>query len=71
MEIANALYCGGRVFGLLWEDIEDQIFREGEMNSACLDKLSTPEAKQFLQRRWWAWVEKQQPRHAVDRGAAD
>ena len=61
VEIAKALYCEGRVYGLLWLDIEEQIFGEGAMNSACLDELSTPAAKQFLQRRWWAWIEKQQP----------
>jgi hypothetical protein len=58
VEIGQALYCDGRMFGMLWEDIEEQIFHERLMNAACLDKLSTLEAKEFLQRRWWAWVEK-------------
>lgn len=60
VEIGNALYCDGRAFGMLWEDIEDQIFAERQMNSACLEKLHTVEAKQFLQRRWWQWIEQHQ-----------
>ncbi len=56
-EIRKALYCDGYYFGQLWEDIEEQLFENNLMNSACLAKLDTPEAKQFLQQRWWAWVE--------------
>lgn len=58
VEIGNALYCDGRMFGTLWDDIEDQIFAERPSIASCLDKLQTPEAKQFLQRRWWQWVER-------------
>lgn len=57
-DIGETLYCGGRAFGTLWADVEEQLFAEGLMNSACLDKLTTVESKQYLQHRWWAWVEK-------------
>ena len=52
----------GFTFGQLWEDIEEQMFVERGLDSACLDKLTTVEAKQFLQRKWWAWVEEQSKR---------
>lgn len=56
-EIRRALYCEGFYFKCLWDDIREQIFEAGKMNSACLDKLSTVEAKQFLQRRWMEWID--------------
>lgn len=57
-EIRRAFCCeDGWTYTLLWSDIEDQMFRERGLDSACLEKLSTVDAKQFLQRRWWAWVE--------------
>ena len=58
-EIRAAFCCEGWTYGMLWEDIEEQMFRERGLDSACLDTLSTVEAKQFLQGRWWAWVEEQ------------
>ena len=52
-EIADAFYCDGRMFGgSLW----DSLYEVHEaMNVACLNKLSTPEAKAELQRRWMQW----------------
>ena len=59
-EIRDTLYCGGGYyFGCLWEDITEQLFEPGGLNSACLAKLQTVEAKQQLARRWWAWVGEQ------------
>lgn len=60
VEIRAAFMCEGWTYGLLWEDVEEQMFKERGLDSACLEELSSPEAKQFLQRRWWAWVEAQQ-----------
>jgi hypothetical protein len=52
-EIANAFYCGGRMFGgLLWDNM-DEVFEE--MNTACLDRLQTAAAKAFLLARWREW----------------
>ena len=61
-EIRSSFCCEGWTYGQLWEDIEEQMFSErpGGIDSACLEKLVTVEAKQFLQRRWWAWVESRQ-----------
>ena len=56
-EIRDTFYCDGFYFGRLWSDVEEQMFDHGPLNSACLDKLVTVAAKQFLQRRWWQWVE--------------
>ena len=57
-DIRGAFCCGDWTFGMLWEDIEEQMFRERGLDSACLNELSTVEAKQFLERRWWEWVNK-------------
>lgn len=55
-EIRRALYCGGRMFGVLWEDVEHQIFMEAGLTVACVDKLSTPEAKTKLQQAWMTYL---------------
>jgi hypothetical protein len=56
-EIRLALYCNSAyLFGELWTDVHWQIFQTGLMNSACLAKLTTVEAKQRLSQRWWEWV---------------
>lgn len=55
-DIARSLYCDSFTFGVLWEDIEEQLFSSGAVNSACLDKLATVGGKQYLAERWWAWV---------------
>jgi hypothetical protein len=54
-EIANAFYCGGdgRMYGGgLWEDMDEVM---DDLNSACFDRLSTPEAKTYLRERWMKW----------------
>ena len=63
VEIRTAFYCDSLAFGQLWEDIHEQMFPPvcGGLTSACLDKLKTPEAKQFLQRQWWQWVQAHTP----------
>lgn len=55
--IRESLNCEGWTFGRLWEDIEEQIFQETGLTIACIDKLTTPEAKKFLQRKWIEFVE--------------
>ena len=55
-EIRKALYCDGWYWGQLWKDITDQIFSQGGMTIACLDKLTTPEAKTFIQQRWMDYL---------------
>ncbi len=57
-EIRDAFFCEGWYYGCVWSDVEDQMFDRGPLNSACLDKLSTVDAKQFLQRKWMDWVDK-------------
>lgn len=57
-EIRNAFFCEGWYYGSVWSDIESALFDRGPLNSACLDKLSTVDAKQFLQRRWMDWVDR-------------
>lgn len=57
-EIRDAFFCEGWFYGSVWDDIESSMFDRGPLNSACLDKLSTVDAKQFLQRRWMDWVDR-------------
>jgi hypothetical protein len=53
MEIAEAFYCDGRLYGGgLWENMSHVM---GELTTTCFDKLSSPEAKAELQRRWIEW----------------
>lgn len=53
-EIAEAFYCNGRIFGgLLWEEMEECGFEN--MNTGCLNRLGTTEAKSELIRRWNKW----------------
>ena len=51
-EIREAFCCDGYVFGDLWKAMEEV---SSQMNISCLDRLSTPEAKAELQRRWMVW----------------
>lgn len=51
-EISIAFYCDGRVWGGLWEAMSE-VF-DG-LNSSCFDRLTTPEAKAELRRRWMKW----------------
>jgi hypothetical protein len=57
VEIAKAFVCGGQVFSMLWESIEEEIFprwrEEGPFE--CLAKLSTTEARAYIQHRYDAW----------------
>jgi hypothetical protein len=53
----QSLYCEGWTFGQLWEDVEEQIFRETGLTIACIDKLATVEGKTYLQQRWMEYVE--------------
>jgi hypothetical protein len=56
-EIANAFYCegDGRIFGGdLWDAMAEGEIYAG-LNSACFDRLTTPEAKAELRRRWMQW----------------
>lgn len=57
-EIRSTFFCTGWFYGSVWADIESTLFGRGPLNSACLDKLSTVDAKQFLQRRWMDWVDR-------------
>jgi hypothetical protein len=58
-EIRAALYCDGYHFGRMWEDIHNQIFQDGGMSIACIDKLETAAAKTVLQARWQEYIENQ------------
>lgn len=56
-EIATAFYCGGdgRIYGgEFWEVMADSD-AFANLNSSCFDRLTTPEAKAELQRRWMEW----------------
>lgn len=54
-EIRAAFSCNGITYGgIFWED-----FNDGDcwsaLNVSCFDRLTTPEAKAELQRRWMEW----------------
>jgi len=52
-EIADAFYCDSRVYGGgLWDGMH---YIMPELTVACFDRLSSPEAKAELQRRWMKW----------------
>ena len=57
-EIRQAFTCAdydqaGPPPGELWSDIQEMMFPH--LTTACFDKLHTPEAKAYLQRRWMVW----------------
>ena len=52
-EIAWAFSCEARVYFNLWEDMQDYVYPEFSL--ACLEKLTSPEAKAGLQARWMKW----------------
>lgn len=52
-DISRSLSCEGRVFGTLWEDIENNLFPT--MTTGCLAKLRTAAAKQHLVEQWREW----------------
>lgn len=45
---------GGRIFGGLWDDFENN-WEEGAHLQACLNRLSTVAAKELMVRRWRKW----------------
>lgn len=52
-EIAEAFYCNGRMYGTdLWDELSQ--VADG-LNTACFDRLTTPEAKAYLRERWIKW----------------
>jgi|GEM_PF-2498332 len=52
-EIADAFQCNGRYHGgCFWDDMRDAY---ANLTTACFDRLSTPEAKAELRRRWMEW----------------
>ncbi len=53
-EISKAFSCdGGRLFGVLWEQVEENVFPN--MTTGCLAKLKTAAAKQHLVNKWNEW----------------
>jgi hypothetical protein len=52
-EIAETFYCDGRMYGRLWEDMQEAAFPE--LTTGCLDRLKTAAAKEYLLSRWNAW----------------
>src|ERR1700722_6694306 len=53
VEIAEAFYCDGRVLNEgLWENMS---YVMAELTTSCFDKLTFPEAKSELRRRWMEW----------------
>lgn len=55
-EIRAALYCDTFVLMQLWEDVRDQIFNEGGLTIACIDKVTTAEGKMKLQQAWMDYL---------------
>jgi hypothetical protein len=55
-EIRAALCCDGYIFGQLWEDVREQIFREGGLSVDCIDSLTTAAAKHKLQGEYMSFV---------------
>lgn len=52
-EIRAAFSCDGEIYGgTFWESME---YCFENLNVSCFDKLTTPEAKAELQRRWMKW----------------
>lgn len=54
-EVARAWYCGGIIYGNIWEDIE-YTFDALTSRSECFRKLSLP-AQNHLLKFWWKWKE--------------
>ena|ERR1700677_1889461 len=52
-EIAETFTCdGGWIFGSFWDSFDENI---SAVNLACFERLSSPEAKAEIQRRWIEW----------------
>jgi len=59
-EIAKGLANGGRLYGMLWEDLEDAGGEDGggsfeRFTSGCLLEIKTASAKAYLLERWRKW----------------
>lgn len=52
-EIADTFCCDGRMFGTLWEGVEEDLFPQ--LTTDCLVKLKTAAAKQHLVNKWNEW----------------
>lgn len=52
-ELGNAFMCDGRAYGILWDEIREQLFPR--LTTGCLAKLSTVAAKQRLLDEWRKW----------------
>ena len=52
-EIRAAFYCDTELIGEFWSQIEDYVFPD--LTITCYDRLTTPEAKTELRRRWQEW----------------
>lgn len=54
MNIREAFRCGGYALGGLWEELEQYGFPDG-FSEACVAKVETASAKQYLVDRWRKW----------------
>lgn len=54
-EIGDHFACGGRVIGMLWEELEEYFFPDMKAGGPCLDGLS-PSNKQRLFDRRTVWL---------------
>jgi len=52
-EIADAFCCDGRMFGTLWESVEEDLLPR--LTTGCFTKLKSTAAKQRLMDRWYEW----------------
>lgn len=55
-EIGDHFNCGGRVLGMLWEELEENFFPDMKAGGPCMKGLS-PEAKARLFERRLKWME--------------
>lgn len=53
-EIAKAFYCGGVMYGNIWDEIQDVVIPELTVNNSCFNSLSMP-ARAVLTEKWWDW----------------
>ena len=53
-EIRNRMLCNGFMYGELWEQITEQLFRENLFRFECLDGMSV-EAREKVLSAWRKW----------------
>ena len=53
-EIGDVFYCDGRLYGNLWDDMQESVFPQLTLSSKCFTKLSA-QAKQFVITKWNQW----------------